>query len=395
MKRRFSIPWADLAPLLDGTSTVDATRIEIRSMDDAGDFLESYGYDWKMADDRTELDRLRLEAIEFLERDLLLDEPHRAIPREVRQERDIRKILLWSSDGSAPERQKWAWVLFRVIHIFSHTSSYFDEKYGDAIRDQILGRFRPHVARHPETGLLTLGTGHTAIGLNAFEIRGRKSRSSIAIKLLHKREAGGSDIFDWVGVRMVTEDRYDALRVVRYLREHNVINFMQLHPGRTRNTLLDIDRIEDEIFELNEYVRAGKLPDYLIESELRERVNKHPYPSPPEKSYNPNSSLAYHSIQFTCRQRIRVRDREGTAVNSFLDKVPLRGNPMVKALRVYADRIEPNADLRFLFPFELQILDQPSYELSRSGLASHQVYKERQRQRAKERLFGPDFDSDY
>lgn len=66
----------------------------------------------------------------------------------------------------------------------------------------------------------------------------------------------------------------------------------------------------------------------------------------------------------------------------------MRSNPIVKTLRVYADRIEPASDIRFLFPFELQILDQPSYELSRSGLASHQVYKERQRQRVKERLFG-------
>ena len=388
MKRRFSIPWADLAPLLDGTSSIDATRIEIRSIDDAEDFLESYGYDWKIPDDRAELGRLRIEAIEFLERDLLYDEPSKAIPRDVRQERDIRKLLYWASDDSHPERRRWSWVLFRVIHIFSHTSSYFDEKYGDAIREQILGRFRPHVVHSPNTGELTLGAGPTAIKLNAFEIRGRKARSSAAIKLLHKREAGGADIFDWVGVRMVTEDRYDALRVVRYLREHNVINFMQLQPGRTRNTLINIDRVEEEIFELNELARAGKIPDYIVESELRKRVNQHPYPSPPEKSYNPNSSLAYHSIQFTCRQRIRVRDKDGAAVSSFLDRVPLRTNPMVKALRVYADRIEPASDIRFLFPFELQILDQPSYELSRSGLASHQVYKERQRRRAKERLFG-------
>lgn len=386
MKRRFSIPWEDLSPLLDGTSAIDAPRLEIRSIEDAKDFLESYGYDLSQPDDRSELESLRLEAIAFIERDLLSDEPLLIIPREVRSERDIRKLLLWSSDMTYPERQRWAWVIFRVMHVFSHSSTYFDEKYGDAIREQILGRFRPHVFSDGDA--VSLGTGPSAVSLAAFDIRGRKARASAALKLLHKRETSGSEIFDWVGVRLVTHDRYDALRVVRYLREHNVVNFMQLQPGRTRNTLLHIDRIEDDLHELNDAVRTGKIADYMIESSLRDRVNTHPYPSPPEKSYNPNSSLAYHSIQFTCMQRIRVRDRDSMAVSSFFDRLPVRGNPMVKALKAYADRLEPNSDIRFLFPFELQILDQHSYELSRSGLASHQVYKERQRQRVKERLLG-------
>lgn len=386
MKRRFSIPWDDLSPLLDGMSAIDSPRLEIRSLEDADDFLESYGYDWRITEDREELEKLRTESIDFIERDLLFDEPQLVIPREVRTEQDIRKLLLWSSDMTYPERQRWAWVIFRVIHIFSHSSSYFDEKYGDAIREQILGRFRPHVFSDGDA--ISLGTGPGSVSLSAFDIRGRKARTSAALKLLHKRDAGGSEIFDWVGVRLVTHDRYDALRVVRYLREHNVVNFMQVQPGRTRNTLIDIDRIEDELVELNELARAGKLPDYMVESELRKRVNQHNYPSPPEKSYNPNSSLAYHSIQFTCMQRIHVRDRDNMIVSAFFDRLPVRGNPMVKALRAYADRLEPNSDVRFLFPFELQILDQHSYELSRSGLASHHVYKERQRQRVKERLLG-------
>lgn len=365
---------------------MDARRLEIRSIDDAEDFLDSYGYDWKIEEDRKELEALRIEAIDFIERDLLYDEPHLVILRDVRIERDIRKILLWSSDMAYPERQKWAWVIFRVMHTFSHSGSYFDDKYGDAIREQILGRFRPHVFSDGDA--ISLGTGPGAISLSVFDIRGRKARSSAVLKLLHKREAGGADIFDWVGVRLVTHDRYDALRVVRYLREHNVVNFMQLQPGRTRNTLLDVDKIEEDLRELNDLARAAKIPDYRIETELRDRVNAHTYPSPPEKSYNPNSSLAYHSIQFTCMQRIRVRDRDNVVVRSFFDRIPVRENPMVKALRVYADRIEPSSDIRFMFPFELQILDQHSYELSRSGLASHHVYKERQRQRVKERLLG-------
>ncbi len=387
MSRRFSIPWEELSPLLDGTNAIDNARLEISSIHDARDFLESYGYDWERPDDRLELETLRLEAIDFLEKDLLFDEPDLFIHEEVRQERDVRKLLLWSSDMSSPGRQRWAWILFRVMHIFSRSNSYFDETYGDAIREQILGRFRPHVFSDGDA--ISLGTGPGAISLANFDIRQRKSRKSAALKLLHKDGPGGAEIFDWVGVRMVTHDRYDALRVIRYLRGHNVVNFMQLQPGRTRNTLLNVDTIEEEIRLLNEQTRAGKLPDYKIESVLRERVNAHPYPSPPEKSYNPNSSLAYHSVQFTCMQRIRVQSHDSMIIRRFLDKLPLQGTPMIRALRGYADRLQSTPDARFLFPFELQILDQHSYELSRSGLAAHHVYKDRQRQRVKERLFGP------
>lgn len=384
MKSRFSIPWADLSPLLDGTNAIDTARLEVRSLNDAGEFLESYGYDWNQPEDRQALESLRQEALDFIQQDLLFDEPMLSVPEEVASESDIRKLLLWSSDMTQPERQRWAWVIFRVMHTYSHSNSYFDNKYGDAIREQILGRFRPHVFSDGDA--TSLGTGPGAVSLSNFEIRQRKARKSVVLKLLHKRGPGGAQIFDWVGVRMVTHDRYDALRVVRYLREHNVVNFMQLQPGRTRNTLLDIDLIEKEILELNDRVRAGKLPDYKVESTLRDHVNAHPYPSPPEKSYNPNSSLAYHSIQFTCMQRIRVQDRDSMAITRFLDRLPA---PMVRLLRNYADRLEPDATARFLFPFELQILDQHSYELSRSGLAAHHVYKERQRQSVKERLLGP------
>jgi len=44
--------------------------------------------------------------------------------------------------------------------------------------------------------------------------------------------------------------------------------------------------------------------------------------------------------------------------------------------------------IRFFFPFEVQITDARSYELSRSGDASHRQYKDRQRATVKERVLG-------
>ena len=381
-----SIPWDALEPMLSGTSGIDVPHLYVRTLDAAETFLESYGYEWAHPHDRQEMDALRQEAIVFIERDLLVDEPDLTIPPDIRAETDIRKLLLWASDPARIERQRWTCSLLRVMHTFAHCGSYFDEKYSTPIREQIQERFRPHLFEN-ERGL-RLGAGPAAIPLVAFEMREKKTRTSLALKLLHKRENIGSDIFDWVGVRFVTEDRYDALRVVRYLRENNAVNFMQVRPGRSRNTLLDVERIQRDVQELNEDLRAGRIPDYQLESLLRDRVNSYTYPSPPERSYNPLSSIAYHSIQFTCLQRIRVRDRDAALMRNMLERVPRRESVVLRALTQYLERMEPGADIRFLFPFEVQILDRHSYDLSRSGLASHAVYKERQRQRVKERLFG-------
>jgi uncharacterized protein (TIGR04562 family) len=378
--------------MLEGTSGVDVPRLYVDSISEAEGFIESYGYDWSIAVDRDEIEKIRRESIRFIEDELFREDDGMSFPLNIRNERDVRKLLLWASNDTRDERQQWSCALLRVMHTFAHCGSYFNEKYSEQIRSQIKERFRPHLFEG-DSGL-RLGAGPAAIPLVTFEVRGQKTRRSLALKLLYKRENIGSDIFDWVGVRFVTADRYDALRVVRYLREGNVINFMQVRPGRSRNTLFDPAAIQDAIDGLEDRIRSGKLPDYQAKRVLRETINEMEYPSPPVKSHNPLSSVAYHSIQFTCMQRIRVRDRESAMLRSFVDRLPLQDTGVYRTISNYTDRIEDDEDVRFLFPFEVQILDRHSYELSRSGLASHEVYKDRQREVVRDRVLGTIIDDD-
>ena len=92
-----------------------------------------------------------------------------------------------------------------------------------------------------------------------------------------------------------------------------------------------------------------------VDAVLREVVDGWGPPAgDPER--NRYSDAAYHSMQFTCRQRIRVTDEAGQRQH-------------------------------FFFPFEVQVLDEASFRISREGFASHEEYKRRQVAAAVGRVF--------
>ena len=103
---------------------------------------------------------------------------------------------------------------------------------------------------------------------------------------------------------------------------------------------------------------------------IREHVQHRPL-LPGDTAFNQHSSIGYHALQFTCRQLIRVP-------NPF--RPPPEGDPEAPS--------DPN-ELCFFYPFEVQIMDEESYEESRSGLAAHEIYKQRQRETVKQRVLGP------
>lgn len=348
-------PWSHLRAIVDGQSAIDVPRLTLRSVEEARDFLTCYGFDVSISGHRDEIDALRREAIEFIDEELLDGLPLET-PETVRSE-SIEYLLLEASTSSG-ESQLWACALLRVMHTLAHSDSYFNQRYGDEIRRQIFARFEPFL-KLTESGL-KLGDD-PGIDLVSFEVKPTKSRRSVALKLLHKVENVAADVFDRIGARFVTPYRLDAALVVRFLRENNVIMFANIKPSRSRNTLLDLDWLNAEISRLDKRVERGELTSAEQLEMLRKKVEERDYPRPPAPSPNPHSSLTYHAIQFTCRQMIRVDGGRN---------------------------LEP---MRFFFPFEIQILDERSYAQSREGLASHELYKARQKEAVRERVLGPLF----
>lgn len=331
-------PFHTLRSVIAGTSAIDVPHLNVRSRQEAEGFLSAYGYDLDDPHDVAEMAALRSEAVAFLDRML---EAGDAIPDTVRDEQDVLRLIRIASDPGH-KNQRAVCALLRVMHTLAHSSSWFADRFHDSIQRQVLARIEPFLRE--EAGQKYLAD----VPLVHFEMRARKERWSLALKLLHKAENVAADVFDYVGLRFVTRDRLDALLVVRALRTNNMIMFANVKPSRSRNTLMDLDRLET-------WFAANPEPD--LEALRREVQTWAPPAGDPER--NRYSDAAYRSLQFTCRQRIHVTDSTGRP-------------------------------LRFFFPFEVQILDEESYRISREGFASHDEYKRRQVADARRRVLGSD-----
>jgi uncharacterized protein (TIGR04562 family) len=305
-------------------------------MSSINDFLSCYGYDWKDISDRQEIENFRLGAIALISEELLLETEN--IPKEIRNQADIRLLMLELSVNTDEKKKQWICALLRVMHTLAHSHSYLNSRYSSEIREQILNSFTPYVKQ--TNGKVSIGH----IALKAFECRPEKTHRSVAMKLLHKPENVAADIFDWIGLRFVTCNKIDVLRVLSFLREKNIVMFANIKPSRTRNTLLDLKRIE----------AASK--SGLDFEKIKDLIEQQPIPNDNlTHQENAFSESSYHSVQFTCRQRIKVKTFDGNRIN-------------------------------FFFPYEIQLIDQKSYQRARSGMASHKEYKRRQRLSIRKRI---------
>ncbi|MDH3468301.1 MAG: TIGR04552 family protein [Gammaproteobacteria bacterium] len=330
--------WAGsaLKAIIEDLSIIDSKGLDVDSLDEAGAFLLSYGFDDTIPTERDELESIRTESIAFLE-EVLLKDGERILP-SVRNQSNVRQLLVWASKNDGLERTKWSCALLRVMHTFAHCGSYLTEYYDSQIRNQILDQILAHIRQVEDKKFMG------DIEIVHFESRPVKSRRSVVLKMLHKVENVSTEIFDWFGIRIVTRDRLDAIRVLDYLIRHNVGMLANIKASRSRNTLLDVDQLKKH------WSGTGDL------EKLRSKIATLNYPKSTGNRYNNSySGPNYHSIQFTCRHRVRIDDPGGR-------------------------------QLRFFFPYEVQILDAENFKRTRSGRTSHAHYKKRQLAAARRRV---------
>lgn len=377
-------PWDTLNAIVGGLSAVDVPRLQVYSLHEAESFLEGYGFRWDDQLHCIEIERVRQEAWHFLREELLTEEENKRIPKEVAEQKDLRRLLMWASErGEHPSRQRWSCVLLRLMHTFAHSESHFNNRFGEEIRKQITDRFMPHL-KETEDGFI-LGDNNESIALAEFDIKQSKPKHSLVMKLLHKPENVATDVFDRIGVRFVTLDKLDALRVVQYLRTRNVFMFANVKPSRSKNSLIDVGWLRQEVEDM---LGDGTLtPDEQV-ALLRKRMEEIPYTGPPDTSRNPHSSRKYHSIQFTCRQMIRVNNPYAAELVSRVEAARMTEPGMTRVHDSLLRSLKMPTQIRFFFPFEVQIMDKKSFAMSRSGDAAHADYKKRQWLSVRRRVLG-------
>lgn len=222
------------------------------------------------------------------------------------------------------------------------------------------------------------------VELVAFETKPKKSRESILIKLLHKPENVADEIFDRVGIRFITHSALDALLVVKYLKDQMVVMPANIKPSRSKNSLVDIEKLKSALND----VLGQVLENNKSEEELRETLLAATH-FPSIQTDNPHSSPFFRSIQFTCRQLIKLTNPTYEQLKEVKslgkeDSTP----PTLKRAIANVDLSYLQREIRFFYPFEVQIIDQLAQRENEKGLSAHSDYKKSQVQTALLRVMG-------
>jgi uncharacterized protein (TIGR04562 family) len=337
--------------------------------------------------EREEAYQIHRESLEFLERYLCPtmtdDEPDLIPPDEIRHPRHLHELLLMTSDPGNPMLAAWACSLLRVMHTISHANLAARTPYFREVQNQILTPFEQHLypnAEHPES----LGHGPSAVPLKAVFFKRRKSRESLILKLLHKPDNVASEVYDRIGIKLITPTRVDAILALKYLRKQNLVSVPLLTPGRSRNTLVDLESFR-QAYEAMTAETGDSASEEESDLEFFRQMAFRPQGEAKlleeRMAANPFSSPHFSAIQFTCRRLVKVPHPATTLLNQ------LRRQTGDLHLGSELERPYPR-QLRFTFPFEIQITDWENYVSSHEGESSHISYKRRQLKAARKRVLG-------
>ncbi len=361
---RYEMPWETLQAIVQGKSPIDLTSMPVNNREEAFSMVYNYGFDLNHPEDVAEIEGYFIEAVNFIEHRFLTPtidwqglgaapSPTESLPVAVRESRDVLDLILIASQADHPHRP-WACALLKVIHtlVFIQNSPLY--KHHHQASETILSRFREILEPQNDDTVILHGQNRQ-LRLAAFEAKHHKPRESILIKLLCKKENVAENVWDLVGVRLVTFHPAEAVLAVDILREQKVLVFPNVIPSRSHNSLIDIEEFR-KAYEVN---LANLKQGIGNPDALEELIKTFPLMPEPEVSRrNPMSSPHYRSLHITCRQLLRVKAPNGLT------------------------------ETRFAFPYEIQIMDHQNYLESKVGQGAHARYKLRQLVAARKRVLG-------
>ena len=121
------------------------------------------------------------------------------------------------------------------------------------------------------------------------------------------------ELFDHIGLRIITQTRFDTMRILRFLISRFVIVTHNIKPSRSMNTLVDLNMFKRRHQRLiRRAIKENWSEEKLLENS--EKEIQHCGIKRENRERNLHSSQSYRSIQFTHRQLIKY-------TNPFLDGV--------------------------------------------------------------------------
>lgn len=394
----YGFNWETFDVVCSGKSSLDATNYltELYDKQQVTNFLYGYGFDITDPVEAAELFGIFQEALNFIKRYFLKegnpDGLDLRVPNYLYSITNISDLFLAATGHSSfklnTEEALWAGVVLKVMHTILHTDKDLRYRYFSTIQQQIFDRFYKFVQRDEQNRLFLKkdGTGMT-IPLYDFQTKAKKTRDSIIIKLLHKQENVAEELFDRIGIRIVTYNKLDALKVIGFLQKNYVIMINNIKPSRSQNTLVDLGLLRKRMYTLYKETMRENLTEETFYQKLNHLIEECAPASTTHE--NIHSSDEYRAIHFTGRQLIKYKNPFMSSFNE-VRKQALKDkeNPVSQAL-LHLDTSPISRDVRFFYPFEVQITDYESHIKNTMGEASHNEYKRSQLRSAMRRIFRP------
>jgi uncharacterized protein (TIGR04552 family) len=318
--------------LLAGGSVIDWRKLMFESEAEAAAFVAAQELDLTDPADVTRIDAVRTAAVKYLRRHF--DFP---VPSPVANADLVTLLMMASGKG---HRQLCACTVLKVMHTIHHLEARELLFQLPVSNEEVFHLVEQKVYRVIGKAL--------AEGAPIVEfIGGRKNKDSLYTKLMSKKDASASQIYDKVRFRVVTRKKDDILPVLLHLGK-KLFPFSLVLAGESINT----------IFHFKSYCVDHPHLRTMIKS-FQTGVDDRYTPSD-----NQFSADSYRVIHFVVDLPIRLPDH-------VLDLAPASAWPLGQVVFVLC---------------EFQVLDQATEASNERGDASHDRYKERQRAAVKRRL---------
>lgn len=393
----YAFNWETFDMVCSGKSSLEGVNYlsDLGTKDEVAHFLYGYGFDINDPVENAELFGIFQEAIQFIRRYFLIEGNPEGLdfrlPNFLFTITNVGDLFLAANGKSGvfkinTEEAIWASVVLKVMHTILHADKDLRYRYFSTVQQQIFDRFYKFLHRDPENNLYLKNENGKLIKLVDFQTKAKKTRDSIIIKLLHKKENVAEELFDRIGVRIVTENKLDAMRVIRFLIRNNIITVNNIKPSRSQNTLINLSELRTKMFSIYKTAIREQWPEDVFYKNLNNLIDDC---APESKSGNKHSHDEYRAIHFTGRQLIKYKNPFMSSFNEVRKKaLSDREHPLAQAL-LNIDTTPISRDVRFFYPFEVQLADAESHSRNTQGEASHEEYKKSQVRSAMKRIFKP------